>query len=72
MPNKRLGSVAQGLQEAAQAVSPGPTQTRLNNAAELLEEVALHFSAIERMARAGDPGIPEICDRALQQLGVRS
>lgn len=68
----KLGAVAQGLVEAAQAAPAGQLQTRLNQAADVLEEAALKFALIERMARDGDPGIAEVCDQALRDLMVRA
>lgn len=73
MAHGKLGAIAQGLEEAAQAAPPGPLQTRLHQAAEVLEEAALKFALIERMAKTGcEVGIPEICDRALKDLMVRT
>lgn len=72
MARGKLGAIAQGLEEAAAVAPPGPLQTRLNQAAEVLEEAALKFALIERMAKAGDPGIPQICDEALKDLMVRT
>jgi hypothetical protein len=71
MPDKKLGAIAQGLAEAAQAAPPGPLQTRLNQAADVLEQTALNIGLIEKMVRDGDPGVPELCHQALQQLMVR-
>lgn len=68
---ERLGAIAQGLAEAAQAAPAGPLQARLDQAAEVLEEVALNFALIERMAKDGDPGIVRVCDQALKNLMVR-
>lgn len=71
MPRGKLGAIAQGLADAATVAPPGPLQTRLNQAADALEEAALKFALIERMATAGDPGVAEICDKALKDLMVR-
>lgn len=67
----KLGAIAQGLMEAAFAASPGPLQTRLLQAADALEEAALNFSLIEQMSKDGDPGIEQVCDKALKELMVR-
>lgn len=68
---KKLGAIAQGLLEAAQAAPVGPLQVRLSQAADVLEEAALKFALIERMAIDGDVGISQLCDQALKDLMVR-